>query len=711
MNKCAFLFIVIFISSLAAQQTGIIGGTIIDKKTGEALPGVNVSIIGTVLGAATDGSGNFVIERVPVGAVTLQVSMIGYKRLEQQVDVQAGQTASFNVQLEETILETAEVMVTANKRRQSIQDSPNSVGVMTARDFEQKNEIRLDKLLEQASGVNFVGSQVNIRGSSGFNYGAGTRVMFLIDGVPVMPGDSGDIKWDLIPATQIERVEIVKGAGSALYGSSAMGGVINVITKKASGKPTTNIRLSSGAYDQPAHDEWRWSDKLRHFNDIDVDHTRQIGQKSEILFAAGRHQSTGYQQSTEYLRHNASFKWNYKPNGVHNLTTNIVYEGGERENSLMWRSQRHALEVDPDAVGDYVESQKYGVNLFHQWVLRKNVRLQSRASYFYNYWKNWFHDNITASTSNKPGVEIQGDWQISESNSLIFGTEGSWDLVSSGLVGDHTQYILAGYLQDEMKVINNVNLTLGLRYDYQYVNNGFSDSQLSPKAGLVWHAQEYLSFRASSGQGFRVASMSERFPDGLYSGLTIVPNPFVKSETAWSHEIGMNFNPSPFVFFDVAGFWNDYWDMIEPEADDNQVIQFINLTRARIAGVETNIKMIPHQNIMLDLGYTWMDPYDIGAERTLAYRPRHILTTAFTWSLDKLELGADYRFISRFDYLKLYENDDRVDQHVLNLRAAYNFGLVRLGFNVNNVLNYNYIQMERTLMPIRHYVLTLSSRL
>ena len=475
-NIWSLSLIFLSISSLYAQTTGSLAGKVTDAASGEPLPGVNITIVGTVIGAATDGDGEYRIPKVPIGEYDVRFTMIGYMRHQQSdVTVRANSTTELDVQLQETVIETPELMVTANKRRQSIQDTPNSVGVLTNKDFARRNEVHLDEILQYASGVNFVGSQVNIRGSSGFNYGAGSRVLFLVDGVPVMPGDSGDIKWNMIPATQIERVEVVKGAGSALYGSSALGGVINIITKKTSSKPITNVRVATGIYDQPLHPEWRWSTRLRNFSDIDIDHTRQIGKNSELLFAAGQHQTMGYRQNTEYLRHNASLKWNVKPSGSHNLTLSMNYEGGESESSLMWRSQRRALEVSPEALGDYVESQKYSATLFHQWVLAKNFGLHTRVSYFHNYWKNWFHDNITASSAHKPGIEIQGDWQISDENSLIFGTESSWDHVVSGLVGTHDQYTAAAYAQNERKLINNLRLTLGLRYDYQYVDNGFED--------------------------------------------------------------------------------------------------------------------------------------------------------------------------------------------------------------------------------------------
>ncbi|MDZ7369932.1 MAG: TonB-dependent receptor [candidate division KSB1 bacterium] len=688
------------------RETGVLAGKVVDKKNGAPLPGVNVTLVGTVMGTATDAAGRFELKRIPVGTYDVQFTMIGYKRHRQtNVSIQAGQTTTLHIEMTETVLETPELVVTAGKRRQNISDSPNSVGVLTQKELLSRSDIYLDKVLQYASGVNFIGSQINIRGSSGFNYGAGSRVLLVVDGVPVMPGDSGDIKWDNIPTTQIERVEVVKGAGSALYGSSALGGVVNVVTKRPGGKPTTTLRLASGVYDRPAYPEWRWTDKLLYFTDVDADHARQIG-RSELLVAAGRHQSTGYAQNTSYLRHNGSIKWAYRFSGNHYLTAMTSYEGGERQSSLMWRSQRRALEVNPEALGDYVVSHKYLLNLQHQWVVSKKLRLQSRLSYYTNYWKNYFHDNLNASTAQKPGYEIQADWQISERNSLIIGSEGSWDHVKSGLVGNHDQHTLAGYIQNERRVLRNVNLTLGARYDHQWVDIGLRDSEWSPKAGVVWHLRPELALRASSGRGFRAASMSERFPNGIYSGLVIVPNLNLKSESSWSHEAGINWSPRPQFYVDVAGFINDYWDMIEPRPDENQVIRFINVTRARISGVEMTATLQPIKPLFLNLGFTFMNPQDLKQNTVLSYRPKSLATLSAAYTFGSFEAGADFRYVSRIERVEVYPNDERVPQKVLDLRAAWKRGSLRLALNVNNVFNYNYTQMERTLMPIRHYVLS-----
>jgi outer membrane receptor for ferrienterochelin and colicins len=708
MKRLFLMVVVAGLQVLFAQEYGTLEGQAVDARSGEKLLGVNILLESTVLGRITDLDGHFSIPRIPAGRYALRASMVGYKTLQQTgIVIQPGKTTRLQLRLESTLIETADVVVTASKRRQSIQESPTSVGVMTSHDLAQKNEIYLDKVLENASGVNFIGSQVNIRGSSGYNYGAGTRVLMLIDGVPILPGDSGDLKWDMVPTTQVERVEIIKGAGSALYGSSAMGGVINIITKSASIHPTTNIRLSAGVYDKPAYAEWRWTDRTLHYEDMDVDHSRRIG-ASQVLVAAGRHTSTGYIQNSDYERYNASLKWYTPVTAQSNLTFSTNYETGTRSTGLMWRSQRYALQVAPEAIDDYITSNKLSANAFYQWAVSKNFGLKSRLSYLRNYWKNYFHDNLNASTAQKLGLEIQGDYQFSNLNSLTFGTEESWDHVTSGLVGGHDQYGISAYVQNERKLPLSLAFTLGFRYDYQYVDNGFTDQKVSPKIGLVWQANHSVHMRASSGRGFRAASMSERFSDSIYSGLRLMPNPDLRSETAWSHEFGANFLLGSGVYLDLAGFSSDYWNLIEPLPDAAQTIRFINVTRARITGLESNLKFSPGiRHLTCDLGYTYMDPQDLDLHETLAYRPKHLLQSALTYQWKRMDVSADYRYVSRLEVVKLYPSDDRVAQKNINTHVGFKIGAWHVSAHVYNLFNHNHTQMERTLMPIRNYALTL----
>jgi iron complex outermembrane receptor protein len=138
-----------------------------------------------------------------------------------------------------------------------------------------------------------------------------TRVLMLIDGVPVLPGDSGESEMGSGARHSVERVEIIKGAGSALYGSSALGGVVNIITKSAGDRPLTHLRFSAGLYDKPSFTEWRWTDRLLLFDDMDVDHSRRIG-KSQICWLGAppvhRHSQNGsYQRITAPSNGSAPF--------------------------------------------------------------------------------------------------------------------------------------------------------------------------------------------------------------------------------------------------------------------------------------------------------------------------------------------------------------------------------------------------------------------
>jgi len=690
-------------------HTGRISGRVIDVKSREPIPGANVMIQGTVLGANSDAEGRFSINSLAPGNYELRVSAVGYLVFNRRgIALTADQTVTLDVTLEPTLIESGEVVVSASKRRQSLEDSPTSVGVMTTRELAQKNQVYLDRVLEHASGVNFIGSQINIRGSSGYNYGAGSRVLMLIDGVPVMPGDSGDIKWSMVPASQVDHVEIVKGAGSALYGSSALGGVVNVITKEATAKPVTHVRFSAGFYDKPLYAEWRWTDRLLHFDDLDVDHSRRIG-KSNVMVALGRHQSTGYAQNGWYQRLNGLFKWQRQLTPKANLTLSSNFETNDNGTGLMWRSQSEALSVAPEAIGDKVKSDKFGFNLFHRWAASSRFALNTRLSYFRNFWKNYFHDNLNASQANRIGLEIQGDYQFSNINALTFGTEESWDIVESGLVGDHTQYVISGYIQNERRLLAGLALTLGARYDLQRVDTGFQDENLSPKVGLVWHARPWLSLRGSSGSGFRAASMSERFSNSVYSGLQLIPNPDLKSETAWSHEAGATLILLPMLSLDISTFRSDYWDLIEPEPTVTQEIQFTNVTRARISGIETGLRLQPGiPGLSLQSAYTWMDPRDLELDQTLAYRPRQISQTTLLYTAGPFEISADYRYISRLDNVKLYPSEDRVAQKTLDLHLTWHYRDWSLSGHINNARNHNHTQMERTLQPIRSYMLTLS---
>ncbi len=697
------------VAPAVAQRYGSVAGTVLSAHNRQPIPGASVMLDGTLLGAATDARGNFVLTRVPPGRYTVKVSMIGFVTASRAgVEVRAGERTELVIALEETVIEAPSVVVTASKRYQEIADSPVSVSVVSQARLSQIAEFNLEQILQYAPGVNFMGSQVNIRGSSGYSHGAGTRVLYLVDGVPILPGDSGDIKWDLLSPAQIDHIEIVKGAGSALYGSSAMGGVINVITKEPSPRPTTQVRLLAGFYDQPAYRQWRWTDRLLHFNETSVSHSRRFNGGGLVL-AGGRTQSLGYRENGNLLRYNLTAKvgWRFSPQVHLGLTGN--WNGSKYGSSFMWQSQNHPLQAPREAVGDKVKSWKANLNAVYRHALSERLGLKARLSYFRNRWENFFHDNNDYSAAQKVGFEVQTDFLPGGGQALTAGVEGTFDWVESTMFDNHDAYNLAFYLQDELKLPWRLQLTIGGRFDLSHIDIGMDDRQLSPKVGLVWKARQGTTVRLSSGRGFRAPSVAERFPDVVVSGLRVVPNLKLKAESGWSHEVGLNQQITGAVLADIAFFHSQYRDLIEPEPDASGTVRFINVTEARIRGIEASLQASFWQGRLTPaLSYTFLDPWDVTADDYLAYRARHLFTGTFTFSSGPFRIGIDYRYVSRLERVKVYPRDKRVPQKVADVRLGYRLFGTEIGFDVGNLFNYNYTQVERTLMPIRHYTVTLS---
>ncbi len=692
----------------ATNKFGMLKGQVLDLKTGAPLPGANVILLQTVLGASADLDGNFTVMKIPAGRYQVRATMMGYKSKTIALEIRTGETASIQFKLEETAIESPTLVVTASKKAQSFQDVPNSVSLISLKEIERRNKTYLNEVLEYTPGVYLMQGDVNIRGSSGFSLGAGSRVLLLVDGVPMMPGDSGDIKWDIVPLSQIERVEIVKGAGSALYGSHALGGVINIITKEPAAKPTTNFSYSIGVYDKPYNREWRWTDRQLTFNQFDVAHS-QSWNKWQLLLSGGRKESTGYQQNGFYSHYNLLGKLIYKFNPQTSLSLQSNWSTGDYGDIFLWRNQNDVYEMPIPSIGDWANSNKFSFNAVYRQLLSSKFTYKVRTSYFHNNFQHHHHDNQDHSRANKLGAELQADFLPNKIHTVTTGFEGIYDNTRSLIWGNHDAYTLAGYLQDELRFFNALSLTLGGRFDYHYVDTGEDHHQFNPKVGLNFRPSYATTIRASLGRGFRAPTLAEMFTETFTAGFRVIRNPNLKVESAWSYEIGLNQIIANVLVLDLALFHNDYRNFIEPEPDIYQTIQFVNVSNARIRGVEGNVQAgFWNRRLTVAIGYTYMDPIDRDTGEILAYRPRHLLTSGINLSYSIFELGLDYRHISRLERVKVYPNDDRVAQKIWDARISTNVLGFQAAFNINNLLQYNYLQIERNMAPVRNFVLTLS---
>jgi iron complex outermembrane receptor protein len=346
--------------------------------------------LGTALGAASGEDGRFVIRGMPAGTYVLSASLIGYRpALVRDVRAASGEPAEVAIRLTPSAVEVPGVVVTAGKRAQSFEEAPVSVSVLGGAEIAARNATTLDEALDVAPGVHMVGGQVSVRGSSGYSRGTGSRVLVLVDGFPSLSADLGDVKWDAIPVGQIDRVEVVKGAGSALYGTGALGGVINVLTKSPTETPEARIHLLGGVYTDPLFPSWKWTDRTLYFSGVDASFSRKV-KDFRFLVAGARRYSTGDRENGRSSKYSGfgKFQYAFSPKTAAMLVLNGASE--DHDVTIQWKDRNQPLEIPDGALGDKTVSRKLNVNAQLDHLVSRRFATRIRTSLF----RTWFDNDV-----------------------------------------------------------------------------------------------------------------------------------------------------------------------------------------------------------------------------------------------------------------------------------------------------------------------------
>jgi iron complex outermembrane receptor protein len=254
----AFLIVLgIQASSADDDKVGRLKGVVRDSEKNEAIVGATIMLSNTKLGTRADEVGRFELSSIPAGVYEVKISAVGYKPRFRQVEIRAGQVATLDIHLVATGVSGEEVVVSATRYEQNLVELPVTTSVVSASQIAAQAIPSLDRVLETIPGVDVTrsgglgASNLQIRGSQGFTGGGlSTRVMMLYDGFPMNSADAGSVDWQAVTTTNLSRLEVVKGASSSLYGSAAMGGVINAISLLPSDL-TVKARILNGFYDAP----------------------------------------------------------------------------------------------------------------------------------------------------------------------------------------------------------------------------------------------------------------------------------------------------------------------------------------------------------------------------------------------------------------------------------------------------------------------------
>jgi len=317
----------IFLGNVFAQDPAIVTGKITDSKTRESLAGATIYVDKNT-GVTSDKKGNYLI-RVYSKQITLHFQYIGYIPTSKSFDVIPGDTITLNISLEFNINVLNEIVVSAGKFEQKLSDVTVSMEVIKPRRIINTNATSMEMIINQIPGIDILDGQPNIRGGSGYSYGAGSRVLVLVDDLPILSPDAGDVKWNFLPVENISQVEIIKGASSVLYGSSALSGVINIRTAFPQVEPNTNITGFSSIYMNPNRKELVWWDNPPMIYGTHFLHTRKI-KNLDMVIGGNLFKDQGYRELEydRWGRGNVNLKYfDKKVNGlVYGINTNIMFQ-------------------------------------------------------------------------------------------------------------------------------------------------------------------------------------------------------------------------------------------------------------------------------------------------------------------------------------------------------------------------------------------------
>ena len=735
-----------FFSLFAQNKYGLVKGTVFDGQTKKPLTEVQIYFNGKNK-TVTDLNGSFKFY-CDTGKVRITFILFGYQTYSELISVHSV-SSELSVGLEPFLNELNEVVVSADKTEKNISELSVSADVIKPYEITKNHIANAEEIIKQTQGIEIIDGQASVRGGSGFSYGAGSRVLVLINGLPAISADAGNIRWQFLPVENIGQIEIIKGASSVLYGSSALNGIINFIHASVDTIPQIKFSLTSGIYDRPKRDEWAWRKVPGTYSNTVFSFSKRIN-NTEISMGSNLLYDNGYRRlnnkkSAELNVHFKQYSKKYK-----GLSCGLNLLGGYniKTDFILWENAETGALKQNEATAAKLNAMFFTIDPFITF--KKNnfskhdikMRLQfSDNKYFEN------PSNNSRAISNY--AEYQYYRKFSKKINVIFGVSDIISNITSELYGNHAGNNISAYSQTEYEIFSKLKLSAGVRAEYNALD-GVPDKIVPVfRSGINYQLGQSTFLRASFGQGYRYPSVAEKFAYTSLGTVKIFPNYEIKPEYGWSSEIGMkqavkirNFSGK----FDLALFYSENKEMIEyvfglyPDPISQKFnfgFKSSNIENSRIYGAETeflfhgNIQNIP---VNIGGGYTFIYPIEITKSADseiftyLKYRRKYTAKFFIGTVLKKFEfsintyykskvLNIDNVFLNPLTRESLlpgfydYWSENNKNYVLVDIFLSYKLKRnIKLSFAVKNVGNTEYEDRPGNIMPQRSYSLQLSGR-
>jgi outer membrane receptor protein involved in Fe transport len=730
------------LSPIMAQDIGWVKGVVTDGQTGKPLPGA-VVVYGAGMGTLTSGDGLYHL-RAPAGPLSVSCRFIGYREVIDTVTVPLGDTLRLDFRLFQQVTEMDRVVVSAGRAEQRLSDLTVSMSLIRPGEISATHTSNAQELIGRISGLEVLDGQASIRGGSGFSYGAGSRVLVLIDGLPMLSADAGHVRWHALPFENLEQVEVIKGASSVMYGSSALNGIINFRTKEATTDGVTQFYAEAGMFGKPAREEWIWWNSPRYFSSLSASHSRRYG-STDLSTGVFVQHDLGYRRLNEDHFGRFNLMLRHRNQKVEGLTYGIALNSlhNRKQDFVLWEDAEEGALRQQTVTAQKLHGSSLSVDPFVR--LRQN---QAVSHDFRSRVQLTRNDYPEDGANNSDGASIYTAYQFLYKPAKVVqfntGVLHYRSRVLSAFYGDHQAINSALYLQAEITPTERLKMVAGGRVEQFALDQ--EEGVIIPlfRAGLNYRVGKATFLRTSFGQGFRYPSIAEKFASTTLGSVRIIPNPDVKPESGWNTELALKQGVQSRLFngvVDLALFYGENQDMIEfvfRNYEEGLGFRATNVEFARIYGIELEfylISSIGHTPLTWTGGYVYMHPVEVNphtgknTDRYLKFRRKHAFNLNLSSSWKRIEatlyttlrsgiLDIDDVFVNpstREDILPGfydYWTSHNRGYFLLDIAVAYPLSSqYKISLAVKNLNNTEYMGRPGDIRPHRHLSLRFTGRL
>ncbi len=551
-----------------------------------------------------------------------------------------------------------EIVVSAARVERAVKDLSATVSVVTREDIEASNTKSCTDILNSLPGVfvnktgDFGRADVDIRGLGD----RGRSVMVLTDGRPVKMGLYGCTVTHTLPLNNVERIEVVRGPASVLYGSDAMGGVVNIITRRIRDGFQTDLTSSYGSYN------------TRHLR---ARHGGAFGRIDYYLTGDWR-TSDGHTSNSAYEGQDGTLRLGYRLADRLEAALSAKYFDGRKEEPRLDPRDVNFTTSPEDTWNEY---RRGAVELSLKGELG---RWEGLLMGYRNFGDHLFSDGWDSEDITQGGI-VHVSGPVVPGNTLTLGMDlrhQGGQVFTEAYAGEWDKAEAAVFAHDEQILLNRLILTLGARYNRDELAGG----EFCPQFGLVYHLNEKTILRGLINKGFRAPQLNE---------LYIFPphNEHLAAEKVWNYELGLDRVFRPGIAVDLAAYRMDGTNLIEMAPNDSPPPKFLfqNIGEFQFQGLEAGLTLGPVGGFQARCGYTYLDP----GERTTG-RPGDKVDLMVRWMSKRVLLSTTGQYVT--DYFAADHRQQRIpDYFVWDLKISYQLvsGL-RAFFAVDNVMDDTY---------------------